>query len=161
MELFIRIVDGQPYEHPIFGDNFREAFPHIDVYNLPSDFAKFVRVAPPVLGVYEVNTGCEYKFEDGVVKDVWNVRPMTLSEKTDKQNLARLDWQERNGHASWVLDLETCIFEPPVPYPGDETNHYIWVEKTLSWFKVPEPPDYENTYQYMVDEQTWRKIERL
>ena len=54
MELFIRIVDGAPFEHPIMGDNFREAFPHIDTENLPPEFARFVRVAMPTIGVYEV-----------------------------------------------------------------------------------------------------------
>ena len=45
MELFIRLVNGEPFEHPIMGDNFREAFPHIDTDNLPSEFARFLRVA--------------------------------------------------------------------------------------------------------------------
>ena len=30
MELYIRIVDGKPFEHPILGDNFRSVFPDID-----------------------------------------------------------------------------------------------------------------------------------
>ena len=41
MELFIRIKDGEPFEHPIFGDNFRAAFPDIDSDNLPPDFVRF------------------------------------------------------------------------------------------------------------------------
>ena len=44
MNLFIRIVDGQPFEHPIFEDNFKQAFPDVDLNNLPSEFLKFVRV---------------------------------------------------------------------------------------------------------------------
>ena len=31
MRLFIQIRDGQPFEHPIIEDNFREAFPDIDI----------------------------------------------------------------------------------------------------------------------------------
>ena len=41
MELFIQIRNGQPFEHPIFGDNFRQAFPDVDVDNLPPEFARF------------------------------------------------------------------------------------------------------------------------
>ena len=57
MKLYIRIKDGQTFEHPIFEDNFREAFPDVDVNNLPDEFAHFERVAPPTRGVYEVYEG--------------------------------------------------------------------------------------------------------
>ena len=60
MKLYIRIKDGQTFEHPIFEDNFREAFPDVDVDNLPDEFAHFERVAPPTLGVYEVYEGTSY-----------------------------------------------------------------------------------------------------
>jgi hypothetical protein len=30
---------------------------------------------------------------------------------------------------SWTLDEETCVWEPPVPYPGES----LWDEETLSW----------------------------
>jgi hypothetical protein len=84
MELFIRVVDGQPFEHPIFGDNFREAFPDVDVDNLPAEFARFERVAQPhTAGVYEVEE-YTYQWVDGVVKDVWVTRPMTDAEKSEK-----------------------------------------------------------------------------
>ena len=44
MELFIRIDEnGQAVDHPIMGDNFRQAFPDIDVNNLPSNFARFFK----------------------------------------------------------------------------------------------------------------------
>lgn len=84
MELFIQIKDGKPHDHPIFGDNFRAAFPHIDVDNLPPEFAKFVRVEKPLFApndfkvVEDVPT---YEWCDGVVQDVWHVRDMTDEEK--------------------------------------------------------------------------------
>lgn len=34
---------------------------------------------------------------------------------------------------SWVLNEETCLWEPPVPYPGDEENVYGWDEETQTW----------------------------
>lgn len=85
MDLFIRIVDGKPIDHPIFGDNFREAFPHIDVDNLPPEFARFERVpyTEPV-GILEV-AECSYDWVNGVVKDVWTVRPMTSEEETQRK----------------------------------------------------------------------------
>lgn len=84
MELFIQIKNGQPFEHPIFGDNFREAFPHVDVNNLPPEFARFERVpCPEEATQFEVDQ-VSYQWVDGVVKDVWSVRPMTDNERAEK-----------------------------------------------------------------------------
>lgn len=83
-ELFIQIKDGEPHEHPILGGNFREAFPDVDPENLPADqFAKFIRVQAPEIDTYEV-ADLTYGWVDGVVKDIWTVRPMTEEEHADK-----------------------------------------------------------------------------
>jgi hypothetical protein len=82
LEMYIQIRGGQPHEHPIFGDNFRAAFPDVDTANLPDTFAKFVRVDIPAIGTYEVYEGSTYQWVDGVVKDVHTVRPMTDAERT-------------------------------------------------------------------------------
>lgn len=84
LELYIQIRDGQPHEHPIFADNFRQAFPDVDTENLPDTFAKFIRVGAPVPDTYEVYEGVTYQWVDGVVKDVHSVRPMTDEERAVK-----------------------------------------------------------------------------
>jgi hypothetical protein len=33
---------------------------------------------------------------------------------------------------SWILDEDTCLWLPPIPYPTDN-NLYEWNEQTLSW----------------------------
>ena len=33
---------------------------------------------------------------------------------------------------SWILDEETCKWEPPTPYPTDG-GAYTWVEDDLNW----------------------------
>lgn len=89
MELFIRIKDGQPFEHPIFGDNFRQAFPDVDVNNLPSEFARFERIQCPQLATTFQVDEVSYQWIDGIVKDVWTVREMTSEEKSQKlENLS-------------------------------------------------------------------------
>lgn len=80
MRLFIRLKNGQPFEHPIMEDNFRVAFPDIDPDNLPAHFAGFVRVPTPVVGKHEVYEGVTYALVEGVVTDVHHVRPMTEQE---------------------------------------------------------------------------------
>jgi hypothetical protein len=34
---------------------------------------------------------------------------------------------------SWVLNEDTCLWEPPVSYPGDDPKYYRWDEETVSW----------------------------
>jgi hypothetical protein len=74
MELYIQIKDGVPFEHPILGENFRQAFPDIDTNSLPSNFAKFIRVPVPTLNEGEVYEGCTYEWDGDVVKDVHHIR---------------------------------------------------------------------------------------
>lgn len=135
MNLYIRLVDGQPFEHPIFEDNFRQAFPNIDTNNLPSNFARFTRVAPPAIGVYEVYEGCTYeRQDDGSYMDVHATRAMTDAEKTAKQDAVKAGWAA-TGYASWVFDEDTCTFNPPTPYPTDG-NAYQWDEESTAWVEV-------------------------
>jgi hypothetical protein len=134
MELYIQIVNGQPFQHPIMGDNFRQAFPDVDVNNLPSKFAKFVRVELSTLGVYDLHVGSTYEWQGGVVTDAHQVRAMTAEEITAKQNTVKADWAQ-NGFASWVFNETTCTFEPPIPYPTD-SKLYRWNESTTSWMEA-------------------------
>lgn len=136
MELFIRLKNGQPVEHPIFGDNFRQAFPDVDTNNLPEWVARFERIPQPALGVYEVYEGVTYQWDAGVVKDVHQVRPMTVAEKTAKQDAVKAVWAQ-NGFASWAFDEDTCSFKPPVHMPTDG-KLYRWDEPTVSWIEVQE-----------------------
>lgn len=134
MELFIQIRNGAPFEHPILGDNFRQAFPEIDVDNLPPEFAKFVRVEPPQIGVYEIYEGVTYEKVNDFFTDVHHVRPMTNEEKINKQEVTKQEWV-KTGYNSWVFNQETCSFDPPTPYPNDN-KIYTWDEPSLSWFEV-------------------------
>lgn len=38
---------------------------------------------------------------------------------------------------SWILDEETCQWNPPVPYPAD-AGFYFWSEADLAWAEVVE-----------------------
>ena len=38
-------------------------------------------------------------------------------------------------YASWLLNEDTCLWEPPVSYP-DDGNRYEWDEITTSWVQV-------------------------
>lgn len=36
--------------------------------------------------------------------------------------------------SSWLLNEQTCLWEPPIPMPIDE-NFYVWDEESISWKK--------------------------
>jgi hypothetical protein len=40
--------------------------------------------------------------------------------------------------ASWVLNEETCLWNPPIPHPGDGKD-YAWDETNFSWVEIPTP----------------------
>jgi len=159
MRLFIQIRDGQPFEHPIFEDNFIQAFPHIDPDNLPPEFAPFERVENPrVAGTYQVDE-VSYQWVDGVVKDVWTVREMTVEEKTVTQQSVKDVWSLRGNlenYVAWVFDEATCKYQPPVPRP--ETGDYFWQGTTSSWVERPQRPDDGKAYRLDIASATWVEV---
>lgn len=38
---------------------------------------------------------------------------------------------------SWSLDLDSCLWSPPVPVP-DDGGHYMWDEENLEWKEISE-----------------------
>ena len=111
MELYIRIVDGQPFEHPIFGDNFRQVFPSVDTDNLPSEFARFERIEQPKYGIYEVFEGTTYEWFDGIIKDVHHVRAMTSEERQAKIDTVKASFTPTED--GWVFDEVSCAWISP------------------------------------------------
>jgi hypothetical protein len=39
---------------------------------------------------------------------------------------------EQSPYPSWILDTQTCFWNPPIPCPNDG-NQYTWNEQTQSW----------------------------
>lgn len=126
----IRIQNGKPVEHPMLLENFQQAYPNIDINNLPSDFALFERVQAPSIGVYEKNQYCKYELVNGIYKDVWYCEQLTEQEKIQKQNLVKQSWAD--GPASWIFNEQICEYVPPVPYP-DDGKIYVWGENVINW----------------------------
>ena len=149
MELYIQIRDAQPFEHPIMGDNFRQAFPDIDVNNLPPEFAKFSRFVRPsrtVLpeGPYQV-TEVRYALDTDSVswKDEWYVRDMTAEEKIERIAL----FQTFKPYSSWIFDEPRCLWEPPIPLPTD--GYWRWDEPSLTWVDDTPPEMQLSTVSFL------------
>jgi hypothetical protein len=112
MNLYIQIRNGQPHEHPIMGDNFRQAFPTIDTENLPPEFANFERIPAPEIGLFDVLEGPVYEWDNGIVKDVWTIRPMT-----DEEKAAKIAEYQARTPEGWTFDPETLTYIPPEAPP--------------------------------------------
>ena len=39
-------------------------------------------------------------------------------------------------YASWILNQDTCLWEPPTPRPQDNTKSYEWIEADLNWQEI-------------------------
>lgn len=109
MKLFIRIVDGKPFEHPIIESNFMQAFPDIDLENLPSDFALFERVECPIIKPYELYEGTTYERFGNVYRDVHHIRPMTEEEKA-----LHIAYAKQEDHPEgWIFSETWCRWIHP------------------------------------------------
>jgi len=130
MSFFIRIKNNEAFEHPIAEDNFKQAFPDIDIDNLPDEFARFVRVALPTLGAYEVLENSTYEWDGAIMKDVHQIRDMTEEEKATKLAEAYSNLPE-----GWTLNEETLQMSVTPPEKPDNSEGWIFDLYQNSWIK--------------------------
>lgn len=150
-KFYIQVDENNAYQgHPHRQDNLEALFPEHDFASgAPEGFVEFIRSEPPKLGPYQKfdnsvgadialafnHNGLEYRFEDGVYKDVWHVLEMTAEERAAKQEAFKAEWNANVGWASWTFDEETCSYNAPIPVPTDG-NAYTWNEDNLAWEAV-------------------------
>ena len=147
MRLFIQIREGQPYEHPIFEDNFRQAFPCVDVDNLPSEFANFERVAHPeadsnirLFKIYRLS----YQWVGNVVKDVWTLGPMTDAEKEEALDIRVTAINNKlalnKEYAQYKINIETGVGLVAWTDYLNTLNSFTYQRVDAFEVSVPPPP---------------------
>lgn len=129
--LYIRVIEGKPFEHPVVEENLFAVVKNFDPNNLPEGIEKFVRKHPPVVGFLETFVGTTYQKIDGVWQDVHEIRPLTEAEKNYKIKFMR----DNFPFQSWDLDEQTGEWIPPVPYPTDD-KLYMWNDEIENWVEV-------------------------
>lgn len=133
--LYIQIKDGKPWKHPMLESNVVDIVPGIDLYNLPSNYARFIRTKKPILGQFDVYEGNEYIWDGDDIREIHHVRIMTEEEKEEKKQSILDDWVSSGQaaiHPSWVFNENTFEYDPPALYPRDG-NMYSWDESSISW----------------------------
>ena len=147
MKLFIRIENNVTVEHPIVEDNFIQAFPEIDINNLPANFAIFHRVEKPnKCKIFEVEE-CSYYFDGSVAKDVWSTRAMTEQEKQEKiKVLSTMFSEEVKG-----LKERAKFFIEQTKFEETKVALLKYIQKLDSWVltdvenpNIPSPPMINN-----------------
>ena len=146
MELFIQIRNGQPFEHPILGDNFREAFPHIDTTNLPQEFARFERISNPDIGIFEVIDSQQYAWVNGIVKDTYIIRQMTSEEETQKRDYLKfsINLYVNSLKEMTISAIENAVTEDVRQAWTDylaELNSWVLIDETKPFneLNIPKP----------------------
>ena len=72
---------------------------------------------------------------------VWRQTSYTGSFRKNFAGIGYFYDEKRNAfiapqpHSSWLLNEDTCRWEPPAPYPSDG-NVYNWDEATQSWVEL-------------------------
>ena len=103
--------------------------------------------------VTEVITGIdETELIEGLEPEVWygnfrgRVCKRTSYNGRIRKNYAGIGFtydQERDAFIppkpfeSWILNEDTCLWDPPIPYPEDGKD-YSWNEESASWVEVTE-----------------------
>jgi len=163
MNLYIKVENDQAVDHPAFEDNLLDAFNG----QIPDHWKPFIRIDCPVIGVYEVleSEKPTYKKIDGVWQDVWSLRPMTVEEKTAKQQAVITTFNNREqseNWTAWTLDEATCQMVPPIPRPEPDEDKLsqgiqtFWCGTDNNWKDTPSRP--KGSYKFDFINWAWTEI---
>lgn len=134
MELYIKVQDNTPVDHPILGDNLRHFYSDLSEDNIPEGYAKFVRKPIPTVERFKRLVGSEYVWEGNVITDNWIIEDITEEEKAEMITLLR----NKQPFPSWTFDEIELIWVSPIPKPNDG-NQYRWNEDNQSWNLLQRP----------------------
>ena len=156
ISLFIRIDEnGNAVDHPALEMNLLQAFG-----NIPPNWERFIRVARPIVGVYQkiLNDEPTYQKVDGVWTDVWTVIEVTEEEKAAEQQAAKDAWAalpNRDNFAAWTFDEVTLRYVPPIPRPEGDV---AWDGTTNTWKERPTRPDDGKPYKWDIPSWSWVEV---
>lgn len=133
MRCYIRVSDGQVVGNPVVAENMIQAFPGIDLDNLPEGWAPFDRIQQPedLLTSCTQVAVCTYTLssDDVTWQDTWTAREMTYEERVEayaeKLSLGIV-------FPNMQLNPATLVWEPNTPMPTDG-NTYRWKKRTGEW----------------------------
>lgn len=162
--LYIQVDEsGNCVNHPAYESNLIQAFGSV-----PNNWQPFIRIQRPNPKVFEVLESDRpvYQKIDGVWKDVWSVRPMTIEERAEKQKQIdgiKAAWAARpyaHNWSAWTFDEDTLTFVPPIPHPEPvEGKIMVWCGAENNWREAPPRPEDGKQYRFNFDDWVWFEVE--
>jgi len=138
-ELYIKIVDGQPIDNPVYGSNLMQ------VYNcIPSEYQSFTRVQQNVTPTIYQNVTDTYQDVSGQWQDVWVISEQTTEEKaaTTAQINAKGTAQQQNLIANANTQITNLTEQ------GDTQGVETWSAYLVTinaWVMPPINPNWTQT----------------
>jgi len=141
-QLFIKVIDGQPVDHPVFQANLLQVYESQD--KIPPEYKPFQRYLQYVTPGPLQKAVCTYQYVNEQWCDVWEVVDMTEEEKTERT---------KEIH-EWAKDSESAIRRKTERRITETTNeiHIAVFNRYLSLLdawelditnpKFPDPPFY-------------------
>lgn len=89
-----------------------------------------------------------YNTRGGVHYDSQTNKPSADQSKAFRKNYAGLGYsydESRDAFIpprpfeSWILNEETCLWQPPIPIPETD-GQWVWNEEAGNWEEIPMPP---------------------
>jgi len=161
MNLYIRIENSFPVNHPATEENLLDAFGEI-----PSDWEPFERVDDPTRTnnkLMLLHPMPLYIKVDGVWKDDWQYREKTPEEIEQMFKPYKDAWNANpyvHNFSAWIFNENTGTYEPPFPRPADhgyQGKFYRWCGAENNWKLAPLiPKDGKN---YYFDFDNWTNVE--
>jgi hypothetical protein len=150
MNFYIETENGVPKNHPAAEDNLLQVFGLI-----PTHWEPFVRAERPLPGIYEIieSNDSVYKKINNVWTDVCTIRPMTVEEKTARQQnviTAFNAYEQAENWSTWTFDETICAMVPPVPRPElSEGGFLYWCGADNNWKEAPARPEGDYKFDYL------------
>jgi hypothetical protein len=108
LELYIRMEDGQPVDHPVLGGNLRKVIGNFEYGCAPDGWAAFKRRHPPGLhSLYKKEKEQYIVQEDGVVTDNWVL--VDMDEQEAEEERIKLAEQFNIGMAELKEEAQSTI----------------------------------------------------
>lgn len=140
LNLFIKLENGEPVNHPTTEENLLQFYPDLEVNNPPDGWGKFIREPHPDMNFFETVDTVNYELSEEYTKqfgtktwhDVYTIREMTPEEKEQKC-LSFFSKKLEDLHPSF--NSVSGMFIPTKPMPQDG-KFYEWVPNMNMWVDV-------------------------
>ena len=127
--LFIKVVDGQPIDNPVYESNLIQVYGYV-----PPEYQPFTRVQQNVTPLIYQNVTDTYQDVNGQWQDVWVISEQTTEEKA--ATTAQINAQGTAQQQNLIANANTTItnLTAQVDTQGVETwNTMLAADEALEW----------------------------